>query len=226
MVFIFHSPKWFYGTTLAIKALGIIIAFLIAYYGYKAYKITEEKRYYYFGIGFIALLVGFIITGIALIAHAIAVLFFNYGALALKLQEIIPFYHLIYLAEILFFLIAYLMFIILYLDINRKDIIYLLLFLVIAISIPAYSNFTYFHAISICLLGFIICHQVISYNYKKNKNLLMVIIAFSLLSISHLFFLLQQIPTYANFFYVLANLVQLIAFLFLLIMLARVALRK
>ena len=69
------------------------------------------------------------------------------------------------------------------------------------------------------LIAFIAAQAAMNYAVRKDKNSLLVLIAFVLLAISHVFFIL---PPFITVFFVIAHLTQLFGFLALLTMLLRV----
>jgi hypothetical protein len=193
----------------------MIIAFLIFYYGYKAYKLTQDKKYLYFGLGFLSLLGAFVVLGITLIIHTGALLFFRFNLAQYK--DFIDIYHLIYLIDIILVLFAYMIFIIVFLKIQRKDVILMLLLFVVGLAVPSYIwSYTYFNLVSIGLLGFIIYYQGSIYLNKKSVNQFLVLLAFILLAISHIVAIFQQIPGYSTSSYIIVHVTQLLAFISLL----------
>ncbi len=223
MVFVFHSVKEFYAVSLGIKVFSMVVAFLIFYYGYKAYKLTKDRKFLYFGLGFLSLLGAFVLLGITLIIHTGALLFFNFNILLSQYKDLINIYHLVYLVNMLLELAAYMIFIIVFLKIQRKDVILMLSTFVIALAVPSYYwSYTYFNLVSILLLCFIIYYQGGIYSHRKSTNQFLVLLAFILLAVSHIFAILVQIKDYSTLFYALQHLTQLLAFSSLLALLGKV----
>ena len=221
MVFVFHSPKAFYGITLGIKIFSMIIAFFIFYYGLKAYRLTKDRKFLYFGLGFLSLLGAFIILGLTLIIHTGALLFFNFDLT--QYRNLIDVYHLIYLLDIVLVLFAYMIFIITFLKIQRKDVVLMLMLFIVALAVPSYYwSYTYFNLVSIGLLGFVIYYQGGIYSHRKSTNQFLVLLAFIFLAISHIFAMLVQVKGYSTLFYVLQEVAQLFAFMSLLGLLGKV----
>lgn len=221
MVFVFHSAKEFYEVSLGIKVFSMIVAAFIFYYGLKAYKLTKEKKYLYFGLGFLSLLGAFVLLGITLIVHTGALLFFKFNLAQYK--DLINVYHLIYLVDILLVLFAYMIFIITFLKIYRKDVVLMLMLFIIALAFPSYYwSYTYFNLVSIGLLGFVIYYQGGIYLHRKSTNQFLVLLAFIFLAISHVFAMLVQVPEYSTLFYMLQYITQLFAFMSLLGLLGKI----
>lgn len=199
----------------------MIIAFLIFYYGYKAYKLTNEKKYLYFGLGFLSLLGAFIILGLTLIIHTGALLFFNFDLT--QYRDLVNIYHLVYLLNIILVLFAYMIFIITFLKIQRKDVVLMLMLFIVALAFPSYYwSYTYFNLVSIGLLGFVIYYQGSVYSHKKSINQFLVLLAFIFLAVSHVFAMLVQVKGYSTLFYILQHITQLFAFMSLLGLLGKI----
>lgn len=58
MIRIVYAPQWFYGIDTIIELFSFLTALLIAYYAYKFYKFSFERKYKYFSLSFLALALG------------------------------------------------------------------------------------------------------------------------------------------------------------------------
>jgi hypothetical protein len=198
--------------------VSIIVAAIIAIYGYKAYKLTNEKKYAFFGLSFLLQVIGYVILITAFIVHKTTTYFFP-ETVPEMLKNIVPLYHSIYGVYILFTLVAYTLFILIYSEIKERAPLTLIGFLLLALMYPAYHSFRFFNAVSIGLLLFVLYHQAKNYLEKGELNKLFVMIAFCLFLLSHvlLFIMGTGVSTVA-----LAYAIQLIAFLFFLMIVLRI----
>jgi len=215
MVFVMHNIYYF------LNIISVIVAAVIAIYGYKAYKLTHEKKYAFFGLSFLLQFIGYIILITAFIVHKTTTYLFP-GAVPEAIKNIVPLYHSIYGVYILFTLIAYTLFILIYSEIHEKAELTLIGFLILALMYPAYHSFRFFNAVVIGLLLFVIYYQLMNYKEKKELNKLIVILAFILFLASHLvlFFLGPTTGVVA-----LAYTIQLFSFLLFLIIVLRIELK-
>ncbi len=212
MVFVMHNIYYF------LNIISVIVAAIIALYGYKAYKLTNEKKYAFFGLSFLLQLMGYVILITAFVIHKTTSYFFP-EAIPDVIKNIIPVYHSIYGVYILFTLTAYTLFILIYSEIKEKAELTLIGFLILALMYPAYHSFRFFNAVAIGLLLFVLFYQARNYLEKKELNKLLVIIAFILFLLSHalLFFLGPVTEIVAA-----AYTIQLVAFLFFLAIVLRI----
>ncbi|MBI4155095.1 hypothetical protein HY498_03350 [Candidatus Woesearchaeota archaeon] len=178
MVFVMHNIYYF------LNLISIIVAAVIAYYGYKAYKFTNEKKYAFFGLSFLLQVIGYVILITAFIVHKTTQYFFP-EAVPELIKNIVPLYHSIYGVYILFTLTAYTLFILIYSEIKERPHLTLIGFLILALMYPAYHSFRFFNAVAIGLILFILYYQITAYREKKELNKMLVIIAFFLFLLSH-----------------------------------------
>ncbi len=204
-----------------LNIISVIVAAIIALYGYKAYKLTHEKKYAFFGLSFLLQFLGYIILITAFIIHKTTRYFFP-EAIPEAIKNIVPVYHSIYGVYILFTLLAYTLFILIYSDIKERSELSLIGFLILALMYPAYNSFDFFNAVAIGLLLFVLFYQLRNYLVKKELNSLLVMLAFLLFLVSHsILFLLGATSSVVAAAYS----IQLFSFLLFLIVVLRIELR-
>ena len=108
-------PQRYSLTATAIEFLGIIVAFMISYLGFKAYKLTKEKKYQYFSWGFLLLAFNFL-------SHVVLNILVNFNFVEFFVENkfrpfIIPLFG-VYYFFLMAALLAYISFAIVYADIN------------------------------------------------------------------------------------------------------------
>ena len=204
-----------------LNLISIIVAAVIALYGYKAYKLTHEKKYAFFGLSFLLQFIGYIILITAFIIHKTTAYFFPESIPGI-IKNIVPLYHSIYGVYILFTLLAYTLFILIYAEIKERAELTLIGFLILALMYPAFHSFRFFNAIVIGLLLFVLYYQLRIYLEKKELNKLLVIIAFILFLLSHIvLFVYGPIVSIVAIAYT----IQLISFLIFLAIVLRIEIK-
>lgn len=213
------SPKWFYGFDSIIELIAIIVCVLLVYYSYKCFKLTRENKYIYFSIAFLSLTFAFIskITGTLAIYKPAITRSALGSSIHQAFRSLTP-SSINAIAFIVYMFFILLGFMILFLIIskltwkNQKVILLLTYFVLIAtwISVVHYQLF-YVTSFVILLL---VTHSYYQ-NYKKIKstNAMLVLISFGILLTSQAFFVFV---IYSKTIYVLAELIQLLGFICLL----------
>ena len=214
------SPKWFYGFDSIIEIIAIIVCGLLVYYSYKCYKLTSEHRYLYFSTAFLSLTLAFItkVVGtlaiyLPLIRESIAGRVVQTTFSTLTLNKINGVSFLLYIFfTILGFMILF--FIVSKLSWENKRVIAMLLYFVFVATWLGVIHYQLFYVTSFMMLGLITLSYFKNYREIKSKNAMKVAIAFCVLLISHAFFVFV---IYFETVYVIAELIQLLGFLCLLI---------
>lgn len=214
------SPRWFYGFDSIIELIAIIVSVLLVYYSYKCFKLTKENKYLYFSTAFLSLTAAFI----AKIIGTLAIYKPQITRTALgstihqTFTSLTPAY-INALAFIVYTFFTLLGFMILFLIISRlrwknQRVIALLIYFVFLATWLGAIHYQLFYTTSFFLL------LLITYSYYKNyievrsEKARFVLIAFGMLLISQAFFVFV---IYSRIIYVLAELIQLLGFVYLLI---------
>lgn len=213
MILLFNSIYWILGINVLLHVLSALVALLVSFFSYRAYRLTSDRKYVY-------LLVGFLLLAISMVLKAIADIFvyelwvFFYEPLANE-----PFFY-IHLASSVFILLAYALFVSVYL--KAKDLlVYVLLLLSIILSVLSHAGIIKFNLIAALLLFFVCLQTYRNFIQKTSLNSFLVFIAFILLLCSHVFAMLSVLPPNLRF-YSLGNVFQLLSYVGLGLMLSRV----
>jgi hypothetical protein len=230
---IFHSyvfgPRWFYGYDSIIELIAAITCVLLVYYSYKCYKLTLERRYKYFSTAFLSLTLAFlskVIGSLAIysqkvrespIAHAIDSSFSQVTIYSVN--------SLSFLSYIFFMTLG---FMILFLIISRltwddKRVIIMLTYFVFISSWLGAIHYQLFYFTTFAMLCLIAYSYYDNHKKIKSKNSFLVAISFFILLVSHAFFVFV---IYSKILYVIAEVVQLLGFLFLLMPFVLVFIKK
>ena len=220
MIDIVFSPRWFYGTDLIFDAVSVIVLFLISYFSLKYYQLNKSnKNYLYLALAFLTIAVSFIVkivinfkiyftaveqatTNIVAFtqlrlwsSHAL----YTFGTLASRALLLFGLYLVYRLSE-------------------KKGTKWtehaLMLFLIGVIVYFTQDLYYVFHAIALVLLILISYNYIRLYFKNKNINTKLLSISFMLMAVSQLIFVFIRLDFRL---YVIAEAIQLAAFIILLI---------
>jgi len=214
------SPKWFYGFDSIIELIAVVVCILLVYYSYKCFKLTKEKKYLYFSTAFLSLTVAFIakITG-TLAIYKPEITRTAIGSTIHKTFASMTPYSINAIALVLHFLFMLLGFMVLFLIISRltwknQRVIALLAYFVLIATWISVIHYQLFYATTFALLLLITYSYYQNYKEIKDEKARFVAIAFGILLASQGFFIFA---IYSSTMYVLAELIQLLGFVYLLI---------
>lgn len=214
------SPKWFYGFDSIIESIAIIVCILLVYYSYKCFKLTRENKYLYFSTAFLSLTFAFIAKIIGTLAIYKPTI--TRSALGNSINQtftsLTPSY-INALAFVVYIFFTLLGFMILFLIIsklrwNNQRVIALLVYFVFLATWISIVHYQLFYVTSFVLLSLITYSYYNNYKEIKSEKAGFVVIAFGMLLISQAFFVFV---IYSRIIYVLAELIQLLGFVYLLI---------
>jgi hypothetical protein len=208
------------------ELVAFIIAVAIAYQALKGYRLTKQKTLWYVHLSFAALSAGLLIDSFAgflgIVARTLR------GTVALSLVG----YEIYFLAQ----LVAYGLLIYAYVSHTRTlnttpstaRLSSLLGFVTLqALPIRLLGPFVEYHPIPeiilLLLVTYIAIQTGLNYSATKDRNALLVFLAFLLLALSHLFFILEP---FTESFFVIGHMLQLLGYISLLSMLVRVTTTK
>ncbi len=219
------GPLWFVGFDSLMEVIAFIIALAIAYQALKGNRLTKQKTLWYVHFSFAVLSAGLLIDSLAGLL----------GILARTMRATVGLtligYSIYFFAQLL----AYSMLIYAYVSqertLNNTPAPVLLASMLALVTFQAtpipgirlLGPLAEYHPIPEIILFFLVFYIAVqtgmNYSSTKDRNALLVFLAFLFLASSHLFFIL--IPLRALFF-VVGHMLQLLGFLALLTMLLRV----
>ena len=224
-------PTWFFAFDSVMYFISSAVGLMLSFYFHRMHMISSEKKHLYVHFGFLLLSIGLIVMSITSL--------FNFAAhvacptdktctsgLLGNLFSLEDFSYLVYFG---FSIFAYLLFILVYAEEYLKSskvfvVIFLsyLILLIVFLPIKAghglwYSYNEYFHLTSFIMLLFVSFRSFMNYTELKRFNALLVAVSFSLISVSHLFYLFSFV---SEWMYVLGHVLTLLGFtgFFMLIM--------
>lgn len=216
------TPNWFLGGDVLIEIFSFLILLLFSIFSVKSYKLSKNKNSLYLGLGFLLIAVAELATTITKFVLYYDTTFTQYiGHMAIT-------YHVVKSVDIFYYigfffnklLTLFGLFIIYRLPgkkISASDLILIIYFILVS-AIFSYTSDLVFHLTAILLLAFIIeCYSEI---YKKNKseNTINLIIAFSILALSHVILIFAT----SGAIYVFAQIVQLVSYIILLVVMINI----
>jgi len=221
---IVFTPDWFLSGDVFVEIFSFAILFLFFVLSIRSYKLTKNKNSFYLGLGFMLIALAelaTILTKLVLYYDFYTIAIPNIGNFIVE-QQIINstdiFYFTGFFFHKLFTLIGF--YLIYRLTSKEKlsgDILLVLFFITVS---TLFSNTFYylFHLIALILLFLIINNYGKIYKKNKSTNTKILIIAFSILTLSQMIFLISKV----KFLYVVAQLNQLISYMILLILIIRI----
>ena len=213
---IVFTPDWFIGKDVLIEAFSFLVLILFCVLAIKYYQMVKDRKFLYliYGFGLIA------VANLASIFTKL-VLYYDFG-LSREIGEILVstyaihsvdiFYYMGFFVQKLFTLLGlYTIYRLPRESKSRGD--YLLIVYFIIISALVSENFYYiFHITALVLIVMIVENYYGIYQRNKFKNTFILTASFTLLGLSQLIFIMSEIGS----IFVLANIVELISYGFLL----------
>ena len=181
--------------------MGSIIAVAIAYYALKGFRLTKERTLFFLHFSFVLLGVGLFTDGVVTFPVA-------------AITRLSPLMTLSYYVRITTEIIAYSLLLYAYLRRTKQVLTDSLLVATVVGYNPILELVVFF------LIAYITVQCAMNYGARKNRNALLVLVGFLLLAVSHL---LSVFPPVFPLLFVVSHFSQLLGFIALLAMLARVA---
>ncbi len=189
---LFSDPQAFRLFSTIVQALGIVVAFMISYLGFKAYKLTNDRKYKYFFYGFLFLSLSFLANVILNILLRLG--YAKYFVEKRYTPYIAPMFGIYY-----FFLIAvmlaYVSLAIVYSDIKKPNKIWLFYFWTFIVGVYTFRDYLLFNMFSALLLSFVVLFTFEKYRESRKKNQLAIFLAFLSLFLFHFLVIIEKYAT-------------------------------
>lgn len=222
---LFFTPGWFNGWDILIEVVSLIVAFLIAGYSWRAFRISKENKFAYFSFAFLLVAMGFFFkiftSGILYYSPVrdIAV-----EVLRPVVGTHLQFTHILYRAGFFLQMVPMLGAWLLIFFISQKSRarlkkfyevsqIALFIYLILLISVVSNFKFFVFYLTSAVLLGLIVLNYYKNYLNTENKNTRKVMLSFLFIFLGNIFLIFIFL---SEGLYVLGEILILIGFLILL----------
>ncbi len=215
MDYTYIIPNWFFGFDIAMELLFSLITFLVVIFAYRIGYFTKERKIKLFGTSFLLIGLSYIVWA------GINFWFVNLGpegVRELSIQSITLIGVLSLYAYMILFTAGLVSLAYLVCD-TKKGIVYYLVFgLSLLVIFSSYYKLISFRILSIFLISVITYHYFEEYLRNKNKKSFLVLIAFLFLFSSSVVFVFSAIYYQA---YVAGHILELVAYLLILINLIR-----
>jgi len=213
-----YSPPWFYGKDIAIDILSAIVVLLIGVFSFKNFLLDKKnKRHFFLSCAFILLGLSFITKIVVnILTHTQGWLSKQFWLSILGTEIIKPYGFLSAIGFLLYALLTLFGFYILYVLSSKDELS--MNYVIIAYFILVSTYFTRFTYFIIYITAFIFLFAItrryfLCYNETKYKNTLYLGISFGVITLSQFVFIFTSSN---HAIYVLAELIQLVGYLFLL----------
>ena len=219
---IVFTPDWFLGQDVLIEVFSFMILFLFFFFAVKSYKLSKNKKILYLGIGFLLIAVGELSTILTkLVLYYDTDIIMDLGQIIITqkiFQSVDIFYYVGFCLNRFFTLFG--LYVIYKLPLKEiSGDFFLTIYLIMIVALFSHY-FYYFYYLTVLVFLFFIIYNYLGV-YKKNKsvNTQILIVAFSILAISQVIFMLSRLTQ----LYVVAQSIQLMSYITLLILIMRLS---
>jgi hypothetical protein len=212
MANIFVSPEWFFGYDMALEVIFAVITLLVSFYAWKIYKVTAERNIRLFSLAFLFIALSYITQSILNFVIMEQLEEKVCGIINLQSVYLLNLFG-IYVHSILF-LIGLLLLTYIALKIySLRTFVLMFLLVFTSLYFSPYKTFM-LYLLSTTLLGFIVYYYIANYWNNKKWTTLLVTIAMLILFVGYLHFMFA---TENPFYYVVGHVLELVAYLLVLI---------
>ncbi|MBI2545596.1 hypothetical protein HYV81_00250 [Candidatus Woesearchaeota archaeon] len=181
MAITLQNPPLFYTIDTALQLVSMLIALLIVGFGYKAYRFTKDKRYYYYSVAFALIAAAFFVKALSNViiyyivpspaANFLPV--FNWGIFAYRILMMLAFTGIMLMT----------------LKITDRRVVLLLLVFALFSAIASEDHNTAFYILYIIILGATSTQLYLNYKLKKSRLGLATFGIFAMLTVAQALFL-------------------------------------
>ncbi len=211
MAVVYIVPKWFFGYDVALEIMFAIVTLLVSWYAFKVYKLTDHDQPRYVGAGFLFIGLSYFAQSLLNLVLLSGIDFDLYRGQYLQLANFLSVIGLY--THMVFFLVG--LIIITYMTLRTKNTATLSLLFALSLVVIFFSTqrVFLFNVLSCVFLAFIAFYYMALYKKKRYTNLLWVLIAFVLLFLASVHF---AFAVHHPLLYVIAHIVELVAYLLIL----------
>ncbi len=217
------TPDWFLGKDVLIEGFSFIVLLIFSILAIRYYKLNKKRKFLYLGSGF-----GLIALAQLAMVFTKLVLYYDFGPSQQIGYAVVATYQIVKSVDIFYYIGFFFhrlltllgLYIIYRLPRKRKsrgDLIFAI-YLIIISALISKQVYYLFHLTALVLLIMIVKNYWDIYKENKFRNTLVLILAFGILALSQLMFILSQI----EIMFVFANIVELISYMILLILIIRI----
>ncbi len=189
MASIVFSPGWFQGVDGLFELFSGVVALLITFASWKAYKLTQEGKFKLFSIAFSFITLSFIARLITALSVLIETAEDTFEPVKHQLNEFETVFSFGRLFYVLLVLAGYLILLVVSMNIRNQRVIALLAILTFILALVAHNSNMWIYTILLTLLFFITIHFYENYQQRKTSSALWCFLAFVLLMAETLLFM-------------------------------------
>src|SRR3989338_672756 len=224
MIQVVYTPQWFYSKDLLIDTVSAFVLLLIASFAVRYYKLNKKNKNYLYLAG------SFFLIAMSFLFKILTNFTIYYKVFVTRhLGNYILTYPTIQVSNILF-IVGYLLFRLLtllglymlysiYQKNQSKSNIYLIVFFILILTYFSELEYFIFHIVALALLALITLQYYKTYRKNKQPASKFVTASFAIIGVSQIF---SIFVFYNNVYYVIAELIQLVGYLILLMTFIRV----
>lgn len=213
MTLYINSPSWFMGIDSIFELLSLIVAFIVAGYSYKAYRLTQQKKYRHFSTAFLLIGISFIFKIISELAiYEKETVLQKLGPLLITRTFLEPMTWIHVYSHTIFRLLSLFAFFILLvvtMDIKDKQTYVLLTYFLLLVTFVSIYAHIIFYITQLLLIAMLTLHHYNNYIKHKRHNALFVTLAFLGLFVSNVVLIFMM---YNPLIYAIGEALQLVAF--------------
>lgn len=219
---IVFTPDWFTGSDILIEFFSFVVLAAFFILSYRNYKLSKNKNSLYLGGGFLLIAIAELATILTK-----AVLFYDTN-FTQNIGRMVLTYNIVQSVDIMYYigfffhkLLTLLGLYIIYripLEKNQKSDAVLAVFFIIVAALFSNAFYYIFHLTALILLIFIINNYYEIYKKNKSQNTKMLILAFVILALSQVIFVLSTL----KICYVFGQIIQLVSYIILLFLIIRI----
>ncbi len=187
MAIVLLGPEWFNPINSVPEMISLVISLIIIGATYKAYKLTKDRKFFFFGLSFAFIALSFI----SKIAAELIIRSEARESImeAMRSAAVIDFGQI---GFVLTTLLAYVALMMLVFKVHDKRLVSMFCVFTFLFALFAYKEIVLLHILSIIILGFITSVFFENYNKKKHMASLFVFLSFLLQTIAHVFYIIAN----------------------------------
>ena len=217
MIELVYSPRWFFGRDITIDVISMLVLLIIIATSIKYYKISKKKKYLAFGFSFFLLFLSFlskILMNFTVYSEKVDTV--NAGFATLTYERIISSDNLFFIGFLSYRLLMLFGLYLLHSVYHKqpKSNIFLIFYLLIVSTYFSHSEYYVFHLTSLLLLVLITLQYLRTYRKIRHITTKYLTYSFSVITLSNILFIFIKIN---NIFYVIAEFIQLVGYICLLL---------
>ena len=224
MIQVVYTPQWFYSKDLLIDTVSAFVLLLIASFAVRYYKLNKKnKNYLYLAGSFFLIAMSFLFKILTNFTIYYKVFVTRHLGDFILTYPTIQVSNILFLAGFLFYRLLTLLGLYMLYSIHQKNQsksnIFLMVFFILILTYFSELEYFIFHIVALALLALITLQYYRTYRKNKQPASKFVTASFAIIGVSQIF---SIFVFYNNVYYVIAELIQLVGYLILLMTFIRV----